>query len=127
MLSITNTMPEAYAKIKGNGKYPNLKGKVSFYGVYGGTIVVAEITGFPQKSKNGKINDTFHGFYIHEEDFSPILANHGVVFNAFYTGQFYPEDVIGRTIIVYENSDDFRILTSEDSGEMIACGKIVGE
>ena len=35
MLSITNTMPEAYAKIKGNGKYPNLKGNVSFYGVHG--------------------------------------------------------------------------------------------
>ena len=30
MLSITNTMPEAYAKIKGNKKYPNLKGTVSF-------------------------------------------------------------------------------------------------
>ena len=37
MLSITNTMPEAYAKIKGNKKYPNLKGTVSFYGVHGGT------------------------------------------------------------------------------------------
>ena len=44
MLSITNTMPEAYAKIKGNKKYPNLKGTVSFYGVHGGTIVVAEVT-----------------------------------------------------------------------------------
>ena len=43
MLSITNTMPEAYAKIKGNKKYPNLKGTVSFYGVHGGTIVVAEV------------------------------------------------------------------------------------
>ena len=45
MLSITNTMPEAYAKIKGNKKYPNLKGTISFYGVHGGTIVVAEVTG----------------------------------------------------------------------------------
>lgn len=35
MLSITNTMPEAYAKIKGNKKYPNLKGTISFYGVHG--------------------------------------------------------------------------------------------
>ena len=59
MLSITNTMPEAYAKIKGNGKYPNLKGNVSFYGVHGGTIVVAEVTGLPE-------NNTFHGFHIHE-------------------------------------------------------------
>ena len=48
MLSITNTMPEAYAKIKGNKKYPNLKGTVSFYGVHGGTIVVAEVTGLPE-------------------------------------------------------------------------------
>ena len=49
MLSITNTMPEAYAKIKGNKKYPNLKGTVSFYGVHGGTIVVAEVTGLPDR------------------------------------------------------------------------------
>ena len=113
MLSITNTMPEAYAKIKGNKKYPNLKGTVSFYGVHGGTIVVAEVTGLPE-------NSTFHGFHIHE-------GENCTAFGAFYTDRFYPEDVIGRTVIVHENADDFRTQPSGNSGAMIACGKIVRE
>ena len=44
---------------------------------------------------------------------------------AVYTGRFYPEDVIGRTVIIHEKSDDFHTQPSGDAGEMIACGKIV--
>lgn len=148
--SILSPPVSAYAKIKGNKKYPNLKGTVSFYGVHGGTIVVAEVTGLPE-------NSTFHGFHIHEGenctgteaepfqnagthynpkntqhpnhagDLPPLLANHGTAFGAFYTDRFYPEDVIGRTVIVHENADDFRTQPSGNSGAMIACGKIVRE
>lgn len=138
MLSITNTIPEAYAKIKGNGKYPDLKGTISFYGVHGGTIVVAEVTGLPKQSEH--MDSAFHGFHIHEEehynptnaqhsnhagDLPPLLANHGVVFSAFYTERFYPEDVLGKMIAIHEKPDDFKTQPSGDSGEMIASGKII--
>lgn len=140
MLSITNTIPEAYAKIKGNEKYPNLKGIISFYGVHGGTIVVAEVTGLPKQSAH--MDSAFHGFHIHEEehynptdaqhpnhagDLPPLLANHGLVFSAVYTERFYPEDVIGKTVVIHEKPDDFRTQPSGDSGEMIACGEVVRE
>ncbi len=157
MLSITNTIPEADAVIKGSTKYPNIKGRVSFYGVYGGTIVVAEMMGLPDISKTEKINGTFHGFHIHEGkecigtaddpfqdagmhynpknlqhpnhagDLPPLLANRGTAFSIFYTDRFYPEDVIGRTIIVHENADDFQTQPSGNSGAIIALGKIVRE
>ena len=42
-----------------------------------------------------------------------------------YTNRFYPEDVIGRTVIIHEKADDFHSQPSGDAGEMIACGEIV--
>lgn len=140
MLSIANTIPEAYAKIKGNEQYPDVKGIVSFYGVHGGTIVVTEIIGLSKDSE--KKTSTFHGFHIHDGehynptnephpyhvgDLPPLLANHGVVFSAFYTERFYPEDVLGKTIVIHENPDDFKQQPSGDSGKRIACGKIIRE
>ncbi len=41
-----------------------------------------------------------------------------------YTGRFFPEDVIGRTVIIHEKADDFHTQPSGDAGEMIACGEI---
>ena len=43
MVEKLNGMPEAYAEITGIETYPNIYGGVSFYDVYGGTIVMAEI------------------------------------------------------------------------------------
>ena len=152
MISITNTMPEAYAEIKGNSQYPDIKGKVSFYGVHGGTLVVAEVKGLP--AMRGNINGTFHGFHIHEGgsctgtaqepfknagghynpqntqhpnhagDLPPLLANNGTAFSAFYTDRFYPENVVGKTVIIHAMPDDFKTQPSGNSGEMIACGEI---
>ena len=44
---------------------------------------------------------------------------------AVYTDRFYPEDVIGKTVVIHEKPDDFRTQPSGDSGEKIACGKIM--
>lgn len=148
-----NSMPDAQAKIKGNADYPNLSGNVFFYGVHGGTIVTAQITGLPVK--NGAVNGTFHGFHIHEGgsctgtaqepfknagshynpkktqhpdhagDMPPLLSNNGMAFSTFYTDRFYPEDVIGKTVIIHAMPDDFKTQPSGNSGEMIACGEIL--
>ena len=37
------TKPYAVAEVSGNANYPDVKGRVSFYDVYGGTFVVADI------------------------------------------------------------------------------------
>jgi Cu-Zn family superoxide dismutase len=39
------TKPEAYAKIKGDGNHPKITGRVSFFEVYGGTVVSVEVKG----------------------------------------------------------------------------------
>lgn len=148
MFSFLKAMPEAYAKISGNLNYSDLKGTVSFYEVHGGTVVVAEIQNLPK-------DNNFHGFHIHaggsctgtkEEPFKnagghynptnmehpnhagnlpPLLSNDGTAFSMFYTNRFYPEDVIGKTVIIHALSDDFKTQPSGDAGEMIACGEIM--
>lgn len=147
MFSFLNAIPEAYAEIKGNANYPDLEGSIQFYGVHGGTIVVANIKNMPD-------DDNFHGFHVHEGanctgtmadpfanaglhynptnmphpnhvgDLPPVLSSNGVVFSVFYTNRFFPEDIIGKTIIVHELPDDFTTQPSGDAGMMIACGEI---
>ena len=44
--------PVSYASLRGSKAYPRLHGKVSFYGVRGGTLVVAEVFGLPTGTGN---------------------------------------------------------------------------
>lgn len=153
MLKISNENPSATARIKGNENYPDIRGKVDFYETYGGTVLVVEVYGLPKEleEKGGG----FYGFHIHEGesctgdeedsfknagmhfnpedrehprhagDLPPLLGTRGVVWAAVYTGRFYPEDVIGRTVIIHDKPDDFHTQPSGNSGEKIACGEII--
>ena len=158
MVEKLNGMPEASAKIKGSDKYPEIHGMVYFYEVYGGPIVMAEVYGLPDE--NAPDMSRFFAFHIHEGkqcsgnaeepfadadghfnpehtehpehagDLPPLLSTHGAACSAVYTGRFYPDDVVGRTVVIHMNPDDFKTQPSGDSGEMIACGEIhewVGE
>lgn len=146
-------MPEACANLAGSEKYPDIRGKVEFYGVYGGTVVVAEVFGLPKE--DGEKNPGFFGFHIHEGsmctgssedpfadtkghynpqklshprhagDLPPLLADQGGAWMSVYTSRFFPEDVIGRTVVIHDMPDDFHSQPSGDSGEKIACGQIV--
>lgn len=148
MFSFSNSIPEAYAEIKGNSNYSNLEGTVYFYRVHRGTVVVVNIKNMPD-------DDKFHGLHIHEGsncmgteeepfknagnhynptdmthpnhvgDLPPILSGNGIAFSAFYTSRFFPEDVAGKTIIVHEMPDDFTTQPSGNAGVMVACGEIV--
>lgn len=139
MFSFLNAIPDAQAEISGYEMYSDLEGTVLFYGVHGGTIVVADIRNLPEE--NG-----FHGFHIHggnscknpgqhytkgqmlhpnhAGDMPPLLANDGMAFLVFYTNRFFPEDIVGKTIIIHEKRDDFTTQPSGDAGEMIGCGEI---
>lgn len=130
-------IPAAYAKIKGNNTHPDIKGRVDFYETYGGTVLVASVQGLPERSGEG--DQGYHGFHIHTGsacteneqgefssagghynpadtlhpahagDLPPLLSNNGTAWMAVYTGRFYPEDVIGHTVIIHEKADDFRM------------------
>ena len=148
-------MPEASAEVSGDNRHPEIKGRIEFYGVYGGTVVVAEVSGLTEAGTGQE--QGFYGFHIHEGalctgdeedpfaqtkghynpentvhpghagDFPPLLANEGLAWSAFYTDRFYPEEVIGRTVVIHGMADDFRTQSSGNSGSKIACGEIVSE
>ena len=152
LIEITGN-PTAAAEIRGSAVYENIRGKVDFYDTYGGTIVAVEIYGLPEELEDK--GSGFYGFHVHkggsctgnakdffadtgmhydEEnhahpehagDLPVLLSNGGVIWAILYTGRFSPEDVIGRTIVLHKQADDFRSQPSGDSGEKIACGEIV--
>ena len=141
MFSMFQSMPYATAHISGNSMYPEIEGKVSFYEVYGGTLVVAAVKNLP--NGNG-----FHAFHIHDGsscgpgregghynptnqphpqhagDMPPLLANQGTAFSAFYTDRFYPEDIVEKVVVIHAMPDDFKSQPSGNPGSMIACGEI---
>ncbi len=146
-------IPAACAVIKGSEKYPDIQGRVDFYDVHGGTVLVARVSGLPEEDMEEHTG--FFGFHIHEGnsctgngedpfadtkghynpeqvshpkhagDLPPLLADHGNAWMSVYTTRFFPEDVVGRTVVIHSMPDDFRTQPSGDSGEKIACGLIV--
>ena len=154
MVEKLNGMPEAAAQMEGAPEYPEIQGMVYLFEVYGGTVVMAEIYGLPdhEEQNEGK----FFAFHIHEGnecagnaqdafadagmhynpkhtehpdhagDLPPLLSVNGAAWSAVYTGRFYPDDVIGKTVIIHSMPDDFHTQPSGDSGEKIACGVIRG-
>lgn len=141
MFSMIQTMPYAGANISGNSTNPEIEGEVLFYEVYGGTMVVASVKNLPDG--NG-----FHGFHIHDGsscmpmaegghynptgqphpqhvgDMPPLLADDGTAYSAFYTKRFYPEDVVGKVVVIHAGPDDFRSQPSGNPGSIVACGEI---
>lgn len=134
--------PRAVAWVRGEKE---LRGSVTFYPVPEGTLVTAEIQGLPE-SETG-----FYGFHIHEGDscvgpefkatgghwnpqnqphpqhegdLPPLLGNKGKSFLAVKTGRFQPEDVVGKTVVIHGDPDDFHTQPSGNAGRKIGCGVI---
>lgn len=60
----------------------------------------------------------------HAGDFPVLFSNDGYAFMSFFTDRFSPTDIIGKTIMIHENPDDYRSQPSGDSGKRIGCGVI---
>lgn len=150
--TIMEMAPETYAPVRGSANYPDIRGKVYFYPIWEGTLVVADVRGLP--SDEAQCHYEILGFHIHEGsqclpegndpfgktglhfnpyncehpqhagDFPPLFANHGKAFSIFYTDRFYPDEIAGRTVVIHHMPDDFHSQPSGDSGEKIACGEI---
>lgn len=142
-----NSNPYAIAYLLGNTENKEIKGRVEFFNWASGSIIKLEITGLPSSNKNN-----FFGFHIHEydicekEDFLTagehfnlendthpnhmgdlpmIYSNNGYAFMLYYTDRFTPKDVIGKSVIIHKMIDDLKTNPSGNSGERIACGKII--
>ena len=60
----------------------------------------------------------------HAGDFPVLFSNGGRSAMCFFTGRFKPWDVIGRSLVVHENPDDYRTQPAGASGRRLACGVI---
>ena len=136
--------PDAVALIRGGSDFPDLWGEVRFYQKTKGVWVVAHIYGLQK-------NAGFLGFHIHRGshcagadfaeadghfdpegvkhpdhagDLPPLLSCDGEAYLAVLTGRFRVVDVLGRTVVIHQNPDDFHSQPAGNAGRMIACGEI---
>lgn len=137
---------DAVALIQGSAEAPQLSGCVRFYQEKGSALVVAEIRGLPQNTKAG-----FFGFHIHEGrscegpgfsetgshynpqnqphpmhkgDLPPLLMCRGNAYLSVRTDRFSVKDIVGRTVVIHSDPDDFHSQPAGNAGTKIACGVI---
>ncbi len=151
-LRMLGRRPHARAEIRGNAQHANLHGWVRFYQTEYGVLTVAEISGLPKSEE--RCQSRVFGFHIHEGssctgnagdvfadvgthynpygcphpyhvgDLPPLFGSEGYAFSAFLSNRFTVADILGRTVIVHSQPDDFTTQPSGNSGEKIACGEI---
>lgn len=138
--------PDAVARICGGVEAPQLSGCVQFYQESGYMLIEARIFGLPKESETG-----FFGFHIHQgdscsgTDFSgtgshynpngqahpkhagdlpPLLSCGGDAYLSVRTDRFSVRDIIGRTVVIHSDPDDFQSQPAGNAGKKIACGVI---
>jgi len=60
----------------------------------------------------------------HAGDFPVLFSNNGYTRMSFFTNKFKVWDVVGRSVIIHENPDDYRSQPSGNAGRRLACGVI---
>ncbi len=152
LLSVLRRRPQAAARMAGSESWPGISGTVRFYQTGEGVIVLAELGGLPHSDL--PCGDRVFGFHIHQGadcagnmedpfadamshydpyncehphhagDLPPLFGNGGFALSLFLTRRFRVDEVIGRTVIIHDQPDDFTTQPSGSSGAKIACGVI---
>lgn len=140
---IGTAKPNAIARIFGRQEFSKVFGKVEFYELGKVVAVVCCMKNLPQTKTN------IFAFHIHEYgvcegdlasagahfgssdhpnhqgDMPVLFANGGEAFLAFCTDRFSINDIVGRSVIVHADPDDFVSQPAGNSGERIACGLVL--
>lgn len=148
MLTMTK-MPEAFALIHGGKNNPDIIGVANIYRSRwdSGIVMEIELQHLPNTKENAP---RFFGLHIHEKgdcrdnlmhtgmhynptnavhpyhlgDLPPVLNSDGYSYMAFYDSFLSLDEIIGKSIIIHSQRDDFTTQPSGDSGDKIACGVI---
>ena len=59
----------------------------------------------------------------HAGDFPVLFSNGGTAKMLFFTDRFFPEDIIGKSVVIHRSPDDY-VTQPAMGGERIACGGI---
>ena len=138
--------PDAVARIVGGEEAPRLSGCVRFYQENGCVLIVADISGLSKTSETG-----FFGFHIHQGrdcsgtefsgteghynpteqvhpehagDLPPLLWCKGNAYLSVKTDRFSVDEIIGRTVVIHSDPDDFYTQPAGNEGKKIACAVI---
>lgn len=145
------SMLRAKALLRGDSANPNLRGIVTFKQTSAGVLVTAEVYGLPHRgeshpgifalhihegescgSEGGEPFSLSGGHYnpsgsphpFHAGDLPPLFANRGHAYLSVVTDRFAVSEIIGRTVIIHSDPDDFTSQPSGNAGTKIACGII---
>ena len=132
------------ARVVGGEEVPQLSGCVHFYQENGCVLIVADISSLPKASETG-----FFGFHIHQSrecsgkefsgteghynplgrehpehagDLPPLLSCKGNAYLSVKTDRFSANEIIGRTLVIHSDLDDFHTQPAGNAGKKIACG-----
>lgn len=150
--AVEELVPGARANVMGSTEYPEINGVVDFYETDQGVIVMTQVFGLPYTPGNcnekvfamhihaggsctGNAEDPFanaDGHYnpgncphpMHAGDLPPLFGNRSYAWQAVLSDRFTIDEIIGKTVIIHANRDDFTTQPSGDSGPKIACGII---
>lgn len=144
--------PFARAELTGNSKHVGIRGRVTFYDGGSGLIINLKVNDLPYTLS--ECGGSFLGFHLHEGsqcsgndsdqfanagkhynpencihishagDFPPIINCGGFAYCEFFTNRLSKDEVIGKTVVIHGNFDDFTTQPSGGSGDKIACGVV---
>ncbi|MGY0692441.1 superoxide dismutase family protein [Virgibacillus sp. FSP13] len=60
----------------------------------------------------------------HPGDFPVLFSNNGYTRMSFFTDRFKSRNVIGKSVVIHQNPDDYRSQPSGNAGKRIGCGVI---
>lgn len=141
---IIGALPFATAQIKGNQENSQITGTVKFFSTKLGVIVLNEINGLPTTQtnifaehihENGTCDGDFESAGEHYNpsnqphpnhagDLPPLFSVNGYALSAVLTNRFNLDEIIGKTVIIHSQPDDFYTQPAGNSGQRIACGVI---
>ena len=125
----TSNGTEVCAKIYGLPEYKPAKGGNPPVGPHGfhihefGSCEVDDINN-PYRLAGGHYNPTNQPHGNHAGDFPVLFSNNGYSSMCFFTNKFRVNDIIGKSVIIHENPDDYRSQPSGAAGKRLACGII---
>lgn len=150
--SVLQSRPQAVAFLAGSNAYPSIEGEVRFYRTPAGVVVYAQAEGLPVAKTpceerifgfhihegtacSGDLTDPFadaRGHYnpdlcahpYHAGDLPPLFGCHGLALSLFLTDRFTVDEILGKTLILHDQPDDFTTQPSGNAGTKIACGII---
>lgn len=142
----------AMAVIKGSDEYPDIKGRVYFYGTRDGVVVVTDIRGLPKG--DGECYKPIFAYHIHNGtecsgnskapfanagthynpdkcphpyhagDMPPLFGVKGRAYSLFLTDRFTVREILGKAVVIHGSADDFTTQPAGNAGKKIACGII---